>query len=129
MTRALSILAALSTAAAAIHFDAIGGHLRESVLEAVLFFAAGLLQMGWAMALGFGATRRLLAAGVVLNVGIVGTWALSRTVGIPLGAHADEVEPVGTADLVATLAEMAVIVWSARLVAPAARANLRVVHG
>lgn len=115
MMRGTSLVAAASTVAAALHFWAIGGHLRESAVEAALFFVAGLLQMAWAMAVGLGAGRQLLLTGVALNVGIAAVWALSRTVGMPFGAYAGEIEPAGPADVVATLAEAVVIVWSARV--------------
>ncbi len=121
-------MAAASTVAAALHFAAIGAHLRESALEAALFFAAGLLQMAWAMAVGVAVGRRLLVAGVALNAGIVAVWVLSRTAGMPFGGHAGEVESVDAADLLATAAEVVVIAWSARLLV-AGGIGLRVARG
>jgi|SRR5947209_20583595 len=50
-----------------------------------------------------------LAAGVVLCLGVVVVWALSRTTGLPIGPEPWQREPVGAADLIATADEVAIV--------------------
>jgi len=48
----------------------------------------------------------VLAAGIMLNVGAIALWALSRTSGAPFGPHAGEPELVRAADLCALLLQI-----------------------
>ncbi len=52
----------------------------------------------------------VLIAGIAGNLAIVGMWVWTRTVGIPLGASAGEVEKVAPLDVVCTAAELGLIV-------------------
>jgi len=65
-------------------------------------FAGGLLVWpGW---------KLLLLAGGIGNLAIIGMWAVSRTVGIPLGPETGEVEGIGALDLVCTASEATLVV-------------------
>jgi len=59
--------------------------------------------------------RRLYAAAVAVSVATIALWAGSRTIGWPIGPAAGEPEPVGRADLTATLLEVATVVAAAPL--------------
>jgi hypothetical protein len=62
----------------------------------------------------------LLTAGVVLNAGIIGVWALSRIWGVPIGPDAWTPEPVSLADALSTGFEAGIVAVSlAVLVRPA----------
>lgn len=51
----------------------------------------------------------MLAAGILLNVGAIALWALSRTAGAPIGPHAGQVEVVAGADLCVLLLQIYVV--------------------
>ena len=53
--------------------------------------------------------RRLLAAGAALNGAIVGVWLLSRLVGLPVGPERWQPEAIGAKDLLASYAEIAIV--------------------
>ena len=74
-------LASLSAAAGAVHLVMVPDHWGESVAEGVGFAAAGWLQLALAALLLVRPERRVFAATVTVNVGLVATWAWSRTVG------------------------------------------------
>ena len=77
------LLAALSAGAAFIHFAVSGEHY-EPVVAARQFFAVIVwLQLAFAVGVILRPNRRLLVAGVVLNAGIIGVWAMSRDLGRP----------------------------------------------
>jgi len=63
--------------------------------------------------------RRLYAAAIVVSVATIALWAGSRTIGLPIGPEVGEPEPVGRADLTATLLEAATVLAAA----PLARAD------
>ena len=65
-------------------------------------------------------TRRLLTAGVLLNAGIIGVWAVSRIWGVPVGPDAWTPESITLADSLSSGFEAGIVVLSlAVLVRPA----------
>ena len=71
------------------------------------FFALlALFQLVWAPAVLARPTNLVLASGVLLNLGAIALWVVSRTVGAPFGPHAGEPELVQAADLCALLREV-----------------------
>jgi hypothetical protein len=102
---------ALSSVAALIHLFVTPEHFGEwwgygtfmlAAFAAQVSFAGGLLVWpGW---------KLLLLAGGIGNLAIIGMWAVSRTVGIPLGPETGEVEGIGTLDLVCTASEATLVV-------------------
>src|ERR687897_2407485 len=113
-------LAALSAGAGVIHFAVSGGHFDVGWWHGAFFAAVAWLQLGWAVGVILRPTRRLLQAGVVLNAGIIGTWAMSRIWGVPVGPDAWTPEPVSLADGLSTGFEAGIVVLSlAVLVRPA----------
>jgi hypothetical protein len=103
----LATAAAASAGAGLVHAAAAGSHSGDPTL-AWLFALCAVAQLGWAAGVVFRPSRLLIAAGVVLNVGFLAVWVLTRItdVGGPFGS----VEAVGFQDsLAALLAAIAVI--------------------
>jgi hypothetical protein len=111
------LLATLSFAAGAIHLVMAPSHAGESTIEGAGFLIAGWLQVGLAAALLLQSSRLLLRATVVLNLVLIGLWAVSRIWGLPFGAHAWHAEDVSAVDLTCVGIEAGLIVMSAALLA------------
>jgi hypothetical protein len=103
------IAAALSLAAAGIHFAVIGEHLEEYVLFGVLFFALGWFQLVWAQVYLVWPRPPVAATAIAVNLGAVLVWVMSRTVGLPIGPEPWLPEQVGFADILATSFEIGII--------------------
>ena len=101
----LSLLAALA------HVVATPGHLQVWWGYGVLFALAALLEAGVGMLVFSLPPRRRLVplylAGAGLHLGTIAVWAVSRTVGVPFGPEAGEVEPAGWLDGASKLLEAA----------------------
>ena len=120
-TDLVRLAAVLSGAAAAVHLSVARLHFDEYWLFGVGFVVAGVLQLAWAVAIWRrNGDRRLLLAGLALQLGIALVWVISRTVGLPYGPDAGEAESVGPLDAQSTLDEMLIVVlgivslWGAR---------------
>lgn len=111
------LLAGLSAAAGAIHLVMVGAHAEASALDGLQFAAAGWLQLGLAFWLFARPTRTPLVLTLALNAGLIGAWAVSRTTGLPWGAHAGVAEEVGRVDLLCVVAEGLLVVLCAALLA------------
>ena len=94
--------AAALVGAAIIHFAYAPHHLDENTSHGLFFLLMGWAQLGLAAAVARKAPlgRAVVAVGVLLNVGIIVVWVVSRTVGIG-GA----VEAVGFPDALCTVLE------------------------
>ena len=90
-------LGALSAGAGVIHLAMAPAH-NASTAEMVGFAAVGWAQIALGLVLAFRPSRPALAAGGGVALVALGAWAWSRTVGLPIGAHAGVPEPIGTAD-------------------------------
>jgi hypothetical protein len=117
----LRLGAVLSAAAAVVHLSVARLHFDEYWLFGVLFVVSGVLQLAWAALIWRRRDdRRLLLAGVVLQLGIVLVWVVSRTAGLPYGPEPWDPESVGPLDAVCSLDEVliavlaAVSVWAVR---------------
>lgn len=116
----LLVLAALSLGAAAIHLAAGPAHVEALGDLGLGFYGAALFQVG--LAIGLLRAGALAPGRWIRRVGLAGTaaissaWLVSRTVGLPLVPGG--VEPVGTADLIATILQLGIIVglvgWTPR---------------
>ena len=114
------LLAGLLAGAGVIHLVMIPSHIGESWAEGIAFAVVGWAQIaaGVALLLGRG-SRRLYTAVILGSAGVVALWVVSRTVGLPFGAHAGVVEPVGLVDQICAALELgAVLVAGAMLFAP-----------
>lgn len=112
------VLALFLIAASAIHFLEVPAHFEEDAIYGWFFLGTGLAQSAAAIALTIRPSRRLLLITVAGSLAIVAVWAITRTVGIPVGAQAGIIEPVGRPDLVATALELgtaAIGIWVLKL--------------
>ena len=99
-------LAVASLGAGLIHLAYAPEHLLEFRLLGTGFVAAGVFQLAWGASVATRDSRRALAVGGLLSLAFVGVWAVSRTVGLPVGPDAFHAEPVGLADLVCCALEV-----------------------
>jgi len=109
--RDLSLLpaATLSTACAVVHGLVCPEHFAEGFVYGAFFATTSALQLGWAALAATRARPWLARAAVAANSAMVMLWAVTRTVGIPLGPERGEVETPGTLDIVATSCELALV--------------------
>jgi hypothetical protein len=107
-TALVGMASVLSLAAAAIHFAVIGEHLEEYRLFGVFFACVAWLQALWAVGIVVRPSRPMLFAGAAANLGLVVLWAVSRTVGLPIGPEPWQPEAVSLVDLVSSAAEAAI---------------------
>ena len=116
------LLAGLLAGAGIIHLVMVPAHLGGgSWIDPLAFTTVGWLQIALAVALVLGRGNRTLhVSSIVVNLAVLGLWAASRTVGLPIGAHVGIVEPVGAVDGVCAVLEVAaVLVALVMVVAPA----------
>lgn len=106
---AITAGALLSGVAAVVHALVAAPHFEEYAPFGALFLFAAMAQAAWSVTALVAPSSSLLRAGVLLNTGIVAAWAFSRTTGLPVGPDAWTPEPAAALDLVATIAELAVI--------------------
>jgi hypothetical protein len=106
---------AFLVSAAMIHLSVVGPHLEESTLYAVFFIAAAIAQLVAAMSLTMTQDRRVLVGIIAGNALVIVVWALSRTVGLPIGPTPGIAESVSLPDVLATVAEAAIVALSIAL--------------
>ena len=111
--------ATLSFGAAAIHVWAVPSHVEEYQPFGLAFLVLALFQARWAVAYLGRRPANLLRLGLFVNAGVVAIWIWSRTSGLPLGPAANMPEPIGGADLAATLFELGLIAILGLQVSPA----------
>jgi hypothetical protein len=92
------VLASFAAAAGLVHLVMAPSHLGASAVEGGGFLAAAWVQLALAVALVARPTRWVLGAAVAVSLGLVAVWALSRTGGLPFGAHAHHPEVVSFVD-------------------------------
>ena len=109
-------LAALSMAAAAIHFAVMGEHFAEYVAFGVFFSVVAWSQAVWAVGTIVRPSRRLLLVGLVGNALVILVWLTSRTTGLPIGPEAGAPEPAAFIDVLSTIIEVAIVAGAAMLV-------------
>jgi len=114
------LLAALSLGAGVIHFAVSGEHYDVSWAHGTFFAVVAWLQLSWAVAVVLRPTRSLLTAGVLLNAGILGVWAVSRVWGVPVGPDAWTPESIALSDALSSVCELGIVALAlAVLVRPA----------
>lgn len=103
----LSALASLG--AAIIHFAVAPAHWHEWIPSGLFFVSLALFQLAWAVMAYRRLTTPVLIAGIMINGGAIGIWAVSRVVGSPFGPHAGVAEVVQAADVCALLLQIYVV--------------------
>jgi hypothetical protein len=83
-------------------------HLAEYWLFGVFFAAVAVFQVGWGVAVLTRSRIPLPAVTLAVNLGIVGLWAVTRAVGLPVGPQPWQPKAIGATDLVSVGPELAV---------------------
>ncbi len=115
------LVAALLVGAGAVHFALAPSHFGESTAEGVGFLVAAWLQIALAVAVLLRPSRAVVGAIVALSAASIAAWAVSRTWGLPFGAHAGHAESVTVVDGVTVVMEAFTIVLGATLLSPMVR--------
>jgi hypothetical protein len=116
---AMSFAAAFSIAAGAVHAVVCPEHFHAAMLYGWFFAVSAAAQLAWAGLVVLRPHRWVLVAGLVGNLAIIVLWAVTRTVGIPLGPEAGVVEAVGVLDVISSLLEFGIVICCALALAPA----------
>jgi hypothetical protein len=107
--------ASLALSAGAVHLAMSPIHAPGSETEAVGFAAVGWAQIVLGIALLIRPSREVLGATMLLNIGIIAAYIVSRTAGLPFGAATTEAESVGAIDLMVVIFEGALVACAALL--------------
>lgn len=102
----------LSSVAGIIHAYYMPEHFEMWVGYGVFFLVVTVCQAGLALILlAFRPVPRMvLWAGILGNAAIIAMWIVARTIGVPFGPMAGEVEQIGALDLISKIAELGVII-------------------
>jgi hypothetical protein len=117
----LWLMAALLAGAALIHAAMVPSHLGESAVEGAGFLVAAWVQVLLAVGVLLRPTRRLFLAVVVTSAVLIAAWVVSRTAGLPFGAHAGHAESVSVVDGVCVALEAVALFLAGALAMSAPR--------
>jgi hypothetical protein len=110
MAMLLRAVVALSLLGAAVlHAAQTPSHVEEWWAAGIVFVTLAVAQAALGVAVLAVTDRRLYAAAVAVSVATIALWVGSRTIGLPIGPEAGKPEPIGRADLTATLLEVATV--------------------
>ena len=113
------LAAVLSLTAAAVHIGYAPHHLSEDWAHGWFFLLIGAYQALFAVLIVARPRRWLWWSAIVINLGILATWVVSRTVGLPFGPQQLRSESFSAPDIVCAVIEGLIIVFAAAsLVAP-----------
>jgi hypothetical protein len=104
------LLASFSIGAGAIHLAMVPSHWGSSTVEGVAFAVVGWLQIAFAIAVMARPSRLLLQLGIGLNAVAIGGWIVSRTAGLPYGAHSGVAEDAGFVDVTCVVLESVLLI-------------------
>jgi hypothetical protein len=90
------VAALFSLGCGIIHGAVTQPHFEEYTPFGVFFLAVTVFQLGWGVLILLRPSSRWLALGALANLAIAGVWLWTRTVGVPIGPHAGEVEAAGS---------------------------------
>jgi hypothetical protein len=92
-----------------VHLAVVREHLAESLPHGLFFAVTGAGQVLWAVAAMSRVTVPAPRAAVVVHLGLVALWVLSRTAGLPLPPDAWTPEPAGRSDVLAVCLELVAV--------------------
>jgi len=115
LTLPVLALALLSIASATIHASVSREHFHEAVVFGTFFVAASTAQVGWAVLALHRPTTTLLIVGASGNATVVALWAMTRTIGLPIGPEPWHPESIGAADLISTTCELLLVIGALTL--------------
>lgn len=110
---AQAALAALSAGAGIIHGVVALNHLGGAGEGTAFFAVAAIAQLALAGVVAVSRARGVLAAGILGHGALAAVWLVSRTVGMPVGAHSGQALPIGLADGISQLLQVLFIVVAA----------------
>jgi hypothetical protein len=110
----LVLLAAAALGTALLHAAFTPGHWTETWSHGLFFAVVAWLQLALAVAIVAHPSRRVFAL-ATLNILVIATWVISRTVGAPFGPNSGVAEDVGVPDLIATALEAVLVLGSSVL--------------
>lgn len=119
----LPVTVVSSAAAAGVHAALAPAHFRDVVAFGVFFALAAVAQSGWAIAMGFRPSRRLLRAAVGGNTALLLLWLTTRTVGLP--GLMPQPEQVGLWDLSCVAWELAIVITAVQMLRAGPATDLR----
>jgi hypothetical protein len=99
----------MGAASALVHLSVAPEHFGEWWVFGALFSLAAALQMALAVALVRAPTRAVVGWVVAVNAGLVLTWLLSRTSGLPFGPDVGVPEAARVLDVLTTLDELLLV--------------------
>lgn len=99
-----------SGAAGVIHSAAVGEHWRTYRMAGIFFVLIGAFEVLWAALVAGRPTRALYQVGAAMNAATIALWALSRTIGLPIGPSPGVPQSVGRPDVIATVFEELVVI-------------------
>jgi len=108
-------LAAMSVAAAGIHFAVMGEHFKAYAAFGIFFSVVAWFQALWAIGIVMRPGRSLLIAGLAGNALVAAVWIVSRTAGLPIGPDPGVAETVGAIDVLSTVLEVLIAIGCAML--------------
>ncbi|MGW0735010.1 hypothetical protein [Streptomyces sp. NPDC002851] len=108
MSAARVIAAFAALGAAVIHLASAPDHYGEWWPAGVFFYAVGALQIGWALAALRWPGPAVMLLGLLGNAGVMAIWAVSRTVGVPVGPSSGVPEGISRAGITAVAFEAVV---------------------
>lgn len=104
------LAAVLSLTAGAVHFGYAPHHLTEDWAHGWFFVAIAAYQCLFAVLIVARPRRWVWASAIVVNLGIIATWLVSRTVGLPFGPEALRTETVSAPDIVSSILEGIIVI-------------------
>lgn len=90
-------------------------HFKESYLYGTFFAVTAASQAAFALIIWLHAKPTFLRAGLAGNTAVVLLWAYTRLVEVPIGPGRGSTEEIGRLDIVATTAEVLIVVACACL--------------
>ena len=121
-------VAATLTGAAVVHGTVVGEHLSEWAPAGLFFLFLVVLEAGLGVLALLGWSRSVALLAIVSGLGTVAIWAVSRTVGMPIGPADFQVpEGVGVPDVVCGVLELVAVGVCAVSLARPGRARLKAV--
>lgn len=109
--------AGFSAVAGIIHVIVTPAHFEEWIGYGIFFLIAAAFQLllAFVLVVAYPVRRGVLWAGILGNLAIIAMWVVTRTMGVPLGPMAGEIEGIGGLDLASKIAEVAAIVCLAQV--------------
>jgi hypothetical protein len=111
------LIAGLCFLTGIIHVGVAAVDLQQFSSYAPLVVMIAAFQIGWAILVQWRPSRGLLIWGAAISAALVALWVTSRTVGLPVGPRPWVAEPIGGVDVIAAVAEVAIVLASASVLA------------